>query len=71
MVSDLTLAITNMLGDLLSYAFIMYDKVGALPLMFGAFMIFTIYKFILQPILGGGGSSDTASKKVTQKNSED
>lgn len=70
MISEIIPTLSNMFSSLLAYCFSIYEEVGAISLVFGAFMIYTIYRFILQPILGGGVSSDKASKKVTQKNEE-
>lgn len=71
MVAEVLPTLANMFSSLITYCFQLYERLGALSLVFGAFMIYTIYRFILQPILGGGVSSDKASKKVTQKNSEE
>lgn len=52
-----------------SQVFLLFERVytefGAWSLLVGAFVVFTIYRLILAPIVGGGlrsGSSDTVKK---------
>ena len=40
-----------------------YERFGAWSYLLGAFIVYTLYRYLLRPVLGGGvGSSDTVRK---------
>lgn len=57
--------VVNVFSQVLSLFDRVYTEFGAWSLLIGAFLVFTIYRLILAPIVGGGlrsGSSDTVKK---------
>ena len=62
--------VTEMFVFIFAFFVNVYEKLGAVSLFFGAFTVFTVCRFLVVPLFGGGsGSSDTA-KKSKSKESE-
>lgn len=49
---------------------ILFDYFGAWSWIFGAFCIYTIYRFLLKPLLGGRAIGDSDTTKRNSKNDE-
>lgn len=61
----------NMFTRLFDYLDVLFSKLGAWSYVLGFFLIYTIYRLILAPVLGGvvrAGQSDMV-KKVRNKDS--
>lgn len=61
----------DMFYILLQYVDKLFDRIGAWHYIFGFFLIFTIYRLILAPVLGGAissGRSDIVKKVRSDKN---
>ena len=49
---------------------ILFDYFGAWSGIFGAFCVYTIYRFLLKPLLGGRAIGDSDTTKRNSKNDE-
>ena len=56
----------NMITQVFSLAFRFFNGLGAVPLIFGAFSVLTIYRFLLSPLFGHSsvGSIGSLSDKI-------
>lgn len=66
--------IVDMFNKILELFQDVFDGLDAWDYIFGAFIIVTIYRMLLRPILGGGiksGSSDKARKSTSKNEVED
>lgn len=69
--SDVMPSLTNMFLSIFDWFEKIYAHYGVWSILLGAFLIYTIYRLLLKPIVGGSGSSDTARKNVPQSKVED
>ena len=61
----------NMFSRLFQYLDVLFTKLGAWSYVLGFFLIFTIYRLILAPVLGGvlaSGRSDIVKKVRSDRN---
>lgn len=73
MVGEVTLILVDMFSQLFNLQEIVFDSLGAWGLWIGAFLVFTIARFLIVPIVGGvirGGQSDVV-KKIRQSGKSD
>lgn len=49
---------------------ILFDYFGAWSWIFGAFCVYTIYRFLLKPLLGGRAIGDSNTTKRNSRNDE-
>lgn len=64
MISSVLPVIANMITSVLDLFFDIINQLGSFSLIFGAFIIFTIYRFLLRPIIGGSAGKSDSVKKV-------
>lgn len=69
MVAQVLPVIGNLISAVLDLFFDVINRLGAFGLVFGAFIVLTIHRFLLVPIIGGvvGGARSDMVKSVRQK----
>lgn len=78
MVSQVLPVIGNLITSCVDLVFSIFNRLGAFSLVFGAFIVWTIHRFLLRPIIGGVGSdivkgikkSSGSSKSSSNKSSK-
>lgn len=73
MINTVLSSITYVIENLFNFFLVIVRKVEADGIVIGAFLVLTIYRFLLLPISGGSaGRSDTVKKpKVKKESGED
>lgn len=69
MVSQVLPVIGNMISACIDIFFDVIDQLGAFGIVFGAFIILAIHRFLLVPIIGGvvGGARSDMVKSIRKK----
>ena len=77
MVSQVLPIVGNLITSCVDLVFSIFNRLGAFSLVFGAFIVWTIHRFLLRPIIGGVGSdivkgikSSGSSKSSSNKSSK-
>lgn len=66
MMSDVVNVVANVITQVFSLSLNVFRGLGALDLIFGAFSVYTIYRFLLSPLFGRSAVSnlDVVTSKV-------
>lgn len=71
MLADVNVVVVGMFGLIIDLFNRVYEEFGAYTYIFGAFIIYTMWRFLLSPIFGGQMGSDKVKKNNKVSDSED
>lgn len=71
MVNDVVPTVALLFGKVIELFDRVFTDFGAWPFFFGGFIMFLTYRFLLVPLYGKSGSSDTARKKTKTSNMDE